>query len=71
MSSLSPEEINFRPDICYFGKVQVRGVSKNFGILQDDRRRHMYILGKTGMGKSTLLENMILQDIYNGHGVCL
>jgi hypothetical protein len=30
----------------------------------------MYILGKSGMGKSTLLENMILQDIYNGHGVC-
>jgi Type IV secretion-system coupling protein DNA-binding domain len=62
--------LNLRPDICYFGNVSDRGVSKNFGILQDDRRRHMYILGKSGMGKSTLLENMILQDIYNGHGVC-
>lgn len=62
--------LNLRPDICYFGNVQDRGISKNFGILQDDRRRHMYILGKSGMGKSTLLENMILQDIYNGHGVC-
>lgn len=62
--------INLRPDICYFGTIQDRGQNKNFGILQDDRRRHMYILGKTGMGKSTLLENMILQDIYNGHGVC-
>ena len=62
--------LNLRPDICYFGNVSDRGISKNFGILQDDRRRHMYILGKSGMGKSTLLENMILQDIYNGHGVC-
>lgn len=62
--------VNVRPDICYFGQVSDRGLSKKFGILQDDRRRHMYILGKSGMGKSTLLENMILQDIYNGHGVC-
>ncbi len=62
--------LNLRPEICYFGNVQDRGISKNFGILQDDRRRHMYILGKSGMGKSTLLENMILEDIYNGHGVC-
>jgi hypothetical protein len=62
--------VNARPDICYFGAVADRGVEKRFGILQDDRRRHMYILGKSGMGKSTLLENMILQDIYNGHGVC-
>ena len=62
--------VNIRPDICYFGQVNDRGLGKKFGILQDDRRRHMYILGKSGMGKSTLLENMILQDIYNGHGVC-
>jgi Type IV secretion-system coupling protein DNA-binding domain len=62
--------VNLRPDICYFGQVNDRGLNKKFGVLQDDRRRHMYILGKSGMGKSTLLENMILQDIYNGHGVC-
>jgi hypothetical protein len=62
--------LNIRPDICYIGRVSDRGVTKEYGILQDDRRRHMYILGKSGMGKSTLLENMILQDIYNGHGVC-
>ena len=35
----------------------------------DDRRRHMYIVGKTGMGKTTLLENMVLNDIYAGHGL--
>lgn len=63
-------EMNIRPEICYFGQVRERDYQKPFGILQEDRRRHFYIVGKTGMGKSTLLENMILQDINNGHGVC-
>ncbi len=58
-----------KPNICYLGKVNDRGKEKGFGILNEDRLRHVYIVGKTGMGKSTLLENMILQDIYNGEGV--
>jgi hypothetical protein len=62
--------LNIRPEIAYFGSVQDREGIKNFGMYEDDRRRHMYVLGKTGMGKSTLLTNMILQDIHNGHGVC-
>lgn len=41
-----------------------------FGIKTDDRRRHVYVIGKTGMGKTTLLENFILSDIYAGHGCC-
>lgn len=41
-----------------------------FGIKQKDRARHMYVIGKTGMGKSTLLENMAIQDIQNGEGLC-
>jgi len=36
-----------------------------------DRNRHMYMLGKTGVGKSTMFQNMALQDIANGHGVCV
>jgi len=77
MNQTAPEaptnslSLSLRPDICYFGTANVRGQGKTFGILQDDRRRHVYILGKTGMGKTTLLENMILQDIYNGYGVCV
>ncbi len=43
---------------------------RKFGIKTDDRRRHTYVIGKTGMGKTTLLENMILSDIYAGHGAC-
>jgi Type IV secretion-system coupling protein DNA-binding domain len=41
-----------------------------FGVDTEDRRKHFYIVGKTGTGKTTLLTNMILQDIYNGLGVC-
>lgn len=62
--------ILLKPNLCYFGIVNDRGNHKTFGILNEDRRRHMYILGKTGMGKTTLLTNMILQDINNGFGVC-
>ncbi|MEI6222523.1 MAG: hypothetical protein WCP97_07190 [bacterium] len=47
-----------------------RGVKTPIGIRRDDRRRHMYCIGKTGMGKSTLALNMIYQDIVNGEGCC-
>ncbi|MBT3230844.1 type IV secretion system DNA-binding domain-containing protein [Candidatus Uhrbacteria bacterium] len=55
-------------DVIYFGKVNFRNKLQTFGIKTDDRRRHVYVVGKTGMGKTTLLENMILSDIYAGHG---
>lgn len=42
-----------------------------FGIKRPDRRRHMYIIGKSGVGKSKFLELMIRQDIAHGHGLCL
>ena len=57
-------------EITYFGKTNFRHGGQKFGIKTDDRRRHIYIVGKTGVGKTTLIENMVLQDIYNGHGVC-
>ena len=40
-----------------------------FGIRAADRGKHIYVIGKTGMGKSTMLENMAIQDIQNGEGV--
>lgn len=61
---MSNAEINF------FAKTNFRNREVPFGIKTDDRRRHMYIIGKTGMGKTTLMENMVIQDIRNGHGVC-
>ena len=55
--------------ITYFAKTDFRGQNKTFGIKKDDRRLHMYILGKTGAGKSTLLKNLIIQNFRNGNGV--
>jgi hypothetical protein len=56
-------------DITYFGVTDARGSQRKFGIKKEDRLRHMYTIGKTGMGKSTLLENMAIQDIQNGEGM--
>lgn len=55
--------------INYFAKTNFRGKETLFGIKAADRRRHMYIIGKTGMGKTTLMENMAIQDIQNGKGL--
>ena len=54
--------------ITYFAATDSRGKRVPFGIKAKDRGRHMYVIGKTGMGKSTLLENMAIQDIRNGEG---
>ncbi len=56
-------------DITYFAETDFRGKRTKFGIKSEDRSRHVYVIGKTGMGKSTLLENMAIQDIQNGNGV--
>lgn len=56
-------------DICLFGETNFRNQLRRFGIKLDDRRRHMYVIGKTGMGKTTMMENMVLHDIYSGHGI--
>ena len=53
------------------GVANFRGNNTGFGIKPTDRARHVYIIGKTGMGKSTLLENMIYTDILNGRGIAL
>ncbi|MDI3496541.1 MAG: hypothetical protein PWQ35_562 [Patescibacteria group bacterium] len=58
-------------NITVFAKTNYRNELKEFGIKTDDRRRHMYLVGKTGMGKSTVLENMIVDDIRAGHGVAV
>ena len=49
--------------ITYFGETDSRGKKVKFGIKSKDRARHTYVIGKTGMGKSVLLENMAIQDI--------
>jgi energy-coupling factor transporter ATP-binding protein EcfA2 len=56
--------------VTYFGETDARNKRVKFGIKAKDRTRHVYVIGKTGMGKSTLLENMAVQDIQNGEGMC-
>ena len=53
----------------YLGKTNSKGHFNKFGIKSRDRAVHMYIIGKSGMGKSTLLNNMAIQDIWNGDGL--
>ena len=56
--------------ITYFAATHTRGKREMFGIRAADRGKHIYVIGKTGMGKSTMLENMAIQDIQNGEGIC-
>jgi len=60
----SPED-----EITYFAETNFRNQRIKFGIKKDDRRRHLYVIGKTGMGKTVLLENMTISDILAGNGV--
>jgi hypothetical protein len=55
--------------VTYFAETDARNRKVKFGIKAKDRTRHVYVIGKTGMGKSTLLENMAVQDIKNGEGM--
>jgi len=70
-SKRAPAPIKIPKAGLFLGKSVYRGVSRNVYIADDDRRRHMYIIGKTGTGKTELLRDMILQDIKLGRGVCL
>ena len=54
----------------YLGKSIYMGQERKIHMSLEDRRRHMYIIGKTGTGKSEFLKEMILQDVEAGHGVC-
>lgn len=63
-------EHDHEAEITYFARTNFRNQLRKFGVKTDDRRRHVYIIGKTGMGKTTLMENMVLSDVYAGHGCC-
>jgi len=64
-------QIPFNKDLTYLGVTTYRDKNTLFGIKRKDRRQHVYILGKSGTGKSVLMFNMIAQNIYNGEGVCV
>ena len=67
---------NVRPtDVSFIGRTNYVAALEEkrfiFGIKRKDRRRHLYIIGKSGVGKSKLLELLLRQDIAHGHGLCL
>ena len=58
-----------KSNINFFAKAEFKNKETIFGIKTEDRRKHVYIIGKTGVGKSTLIANMAIDDIRKGRGV--
>jgi hypothetical protein len=70
-SKRAPAPSNIPTSGLYLGKSTFRGLVRPVFVERDDRRRHMYIIGKTGSGKSEFLKTMILQDIHAGEGLAV
>lgn len=65
-----PKEGNVDPkEVCFFARTNFHNQYLKFGIKRADRRRHLYVVGKSGVGKSKLLELLVISDILNGEGV--
>jgi len=71
MTHIELPEIPINKDVTYLGLTTYRDKNILFGIKRKDRRQHVYILGKSGTGKSVLMFNMIFQNIKNGEGICV
>jgi len=69
VSKISAPPINLSKEGLLLGYNEYREEKKDIKIKRDDRRRHTYIIGQTGTGKSSLLSSMVLQDIKNGEGI--
>ena len=68
---IAPAPSNLPKEGLFLGNNVFRGETRGVHIKQDDRRRHFYIIGKSGTGKSTLLKGSLKQDAQTGHGMCL
>ncbi|MFA7253457.1 MAG: type IV secretion system DNA-binding domain-containing protein [Patescibacteria group bacterium] len=70
-ANLPLQETTAEDELTVIGETNFRNVFRVFGIKKDDRRRHIYIVGKSGVGKSVLIENMAKDDVYKGRGVII
>lgn len=66
----APLDIPRKDEGVFLGKNVHRNIEQDIYMTPEDRLRHMYVIGQTGTGKSTILRNLIVQDIINGDGVC-
>ncbi|MEO8065264.1 MAG: type IV secretion system DNA-binding domain-containing protein [Candidatus Doudnabacteria bacterium] len=67
----APAPVNTPTSGVLLGKNTYRGIETKIYLERDDRRRHEYIIGRTGTGKTELLKNMAIQDIRSGEGLCI
>ncbi len=70
-SSRAPAPVGLSHEGLTLGVNRFRGIETPIHYAPEDRLRHLYVIGQTGTGKTTLLKNMIIQDIQNGEGVCM
>ncbi len=70
IAGIAPAPIDIKKEGILLGINSYRGKDTNVYLSPEDRMRHMYVIGQTGTGKTTLLKNMIAQDIRNGEGCC-
>ncbi len=68
---VSSDDEGEKKRINFFGRTEFKNTIATFGIKRDDRRKHLYIIGKTGTGKSTMIANMAINDMKNGEGVAV
>lgn len=64
-------DVSLKKEINPYAKVIYKNQEVVYGLKRADRRRHMYVIGKTGTGKSTMLANMAINDLKNGEGLCV
>lgn len=69
ISQNTPEEI--KKDVNVIAETVYKNRNTKYGLLRNDRRRHVYVIGKTGTGKSTLLANMVINDLKHNEGLCV
>ncbi|MEA3399265.1 MAG: TraM recognition domain-containing protein [Patescibacteria group bacterium] len=69
-SGIAPAPIEMGTEGVVLGVNDYRGKKTEIHYAPEDRMRHLYVIGQTGTGKTTLMKNMIAQDIRAGHGVC-
>ncbi|KKQ34553.1 MAG: hypothetical protein US50_C0044G0011, partial [Candidatus Nomurabacteria bacterium GW2011_GWB1_37_5] len=69
-AGIAPAPFDMPTEGIILGYNEYRGVRKEIRMTPDDRMRHLYVIGQTGTGKSTILVNMMIQDIINGDGCC-